>query len=172
MTEKDKAALTPCWYVKDYADGWIKFYDQRIAIETIKETGAILIYSHDGSYPQSRATLAPAVVEPVSGAVPDGYIYEYDGQPGCGVHRSLKNEFWNGQYADRSIPYYIAAPEPEKAQKPSVEEMYYAIDRVWRWVERAKWDKVLGMQNCIDTLIHNPIAPWNVDREAWDTRHK
>jgi len=33
------------WWVKDFADGWIKFYDVDMAIKEAKETGAIMKYS-------------------------------------------------------------------------------------------------------------------------------
>lgn len=46
--------LTPCWYVKDFADGWIKFYDVDMAIHEAKETGAIMRYSSDGLYPDAQ----------------------------------------------------------------------------------------------------------------------
>ena len=34
-----------CWWIKDFADGWIKFLDQDNAISYAKETGAIMQWS-------------------------------------------------------------------------------------------------------------------------------
>lgn len=48
--------LLPCWYVKDYADGWIKFYDLDCAVKEAMETGAVMHYSANGFYPATRPT--------------------------------------------------------------------------------------------------------------------
>lgn len=50
-TQKQSETLTPCWYVKDFADGWIKFYDVDMAIAEAKASGAIMRYSENGAYP-------------------------------------------------------------------------------------------------------------------------
>lgn len=52
--------MTPCWYVKDFADGWIKFHDVDMAIAEAQHTGAIMRYSADGSYPSTPAAPANA----------------------------------------------------------------------------------------------------------------
>lgn len=60
-----------CWWIKDYADGWIKFVDQDNAIKYAKETGAIMQWSV-GPPTNFRA-------EKISGlAVIDGKICPYD----------------------------------------------------------------------------------------------
>lgn len=35
------------WYVKDFADGWIKFYDDQSALEYAKASGAAMVFSYD-----------------------------------------------------------------------------------------------------------------------------
>ena len=160
-TGKDKAALKPCPFCKpvdsdptvrtgsDFTKANYSVYCRCCHVSTP-------IFANENMARErwnTRATLAPAVVEPVASGKT------------ANTERKNASDYWAKHNA----------PEPEKAQgddKPSVEAMYYAIDRVWRWIERAKWDKSLGMQNCIDTLIHNPMAPWNADRDAWNTRHK
>jgi len=46
-----KTAPLSCWYVKDFADGWIKFYDPQMALKEAEETGAIMIYAPAGVRP-------------------------------------------------------------------------------------------------------------------------
>ena len=41
---------------------------------------------------------------------------------------------------------------------------------VWKWIERAGFDASLSREECIDTLLHYPSAPWNSGR--WDVDHK
>lgn len=66
MTDEAKRDYTPtpCWYVKDYADGWIKFYDPQMAMHEAEMTGANMRYSADGKPPQiyteRKAGVAPA----------------------------------------------------------------------------------------------------------------
>lgn len=43
--------MTSCWYVKDFADGWIKFYDVQCALNEAEETGAIMVHSTTGDPP-------------------------------------------------------------------------------------------------------------------------
>lgn len=62
--------------------------------------------------------------------------------------------------------------EPSNAERLAIETMWYELDHFWRWIERAHFDKTLGVKMCLNVLVHSPAAPWNVDREAWDTRHK
>ena len=44
--------MNPCWYVKDFADGWIKFDDLNQAANEVIRTGAIIQYSLDGKPPE------------------------------------------------------------------------------------------------------------------------
>tara|TARA_B100000073_G_scaffold347991_2_gene364436 strand:- start:32721 stop:33320 length:600 start_codon:yes stop_codon:yes gene_type:complete len=60
---------------------------------------------------------------------------------------------------------YLGAPD-------DVREMYDMIDFFWRWIERAYFDKGLSVSECLGMLVHSPYAPWNNDREKWDTKHK
>lgn len=60
---------------------------------------------------------------------------------------------------------YLGAPD-------EVRKMYDMIDFFWRWVERAYFDKDLSVNECLGMLVHSPYAPWNNDREKWDTKHK
>lgn len=69
MTQHQNTELTPCWYVKDFADGWIKFYDVDMAIHEAKETEAIMCYSSDGSYPSRADRPAAMSGDRVSNAV-------------------------------------------------------------------------------------------------------
>lgn len=41
---------------------------------------------------------------------------------------------------------------------------------VWKWVERALFDKTIGRDNALKTLAHYPGAPWKNGR--WDVDHK
>lgn len=52
----NKPDLLPCWYVKDYADGWMKFYDVDCAIAEAKNTGAIMVYSENALPPDLAST--------------------------------------------------------------------------------------------------------------------
>lgn len=58
------------------------------------------------------------------------------------------------------------------SEEVEVRQMWDELDHFWRWIERAYFDKTLGVDMCLNVLVHSPVAPWNVDREAWDTRHK
>lgn len=51
-TPENTPGLTTCWYVKDFADGWIKFYDHDRACDQAMQTGAIMQYSVTGKPPQ------------------------------------------------------------------------------------------------------------------------
>lgn len=51
-------------------------------------------------------------------------------------------------------------------------EMVDQLDRFWRWIERAHFDDSLPVDMCLNMLVHSPYAPWNMDREKWDTSHK
>lgn len=66
MTQKQSETLTPCWYVKDFADGWIKFYDVDMAIVEAKASGAIMLYSENGTHPE------PTRSQPSETPVADG----------------------------------------------------------------------------------------------------
>jgi len=50
--------------------------------------------------------------------------------------------------------------------------MWDDLDFFWRWIERAYFDKSLGVEECLGVLCHSPSAPWNKDRKLWDTKHK
>ncbi|MBL4763489.1 MAG: hypothetical protein JKY93_12435 [Gammaproteobacteria bacterium] len=41
----------------------------------------------------------------------------------------------------------------------------------WRWIERAHFSESLSAEGCVKTLVNSPYAPWNEDRESWDTKH-
>lgn len=43
--------MESCWYVKDFADGWIKFYDPMSAMDYAEDTGAIMKWSENGTEP-------------------------------------------------------------------------------------------------------------------------
>lgn len=44
------------------------------------------------------------------------------------------------------------------------------LNFIWKWVERAMFDKDIGMKNALDTLANYPGAPWKSGR--WDVDHK
>lgn len=67
-TQKQSETLTPCWYVKDLADGWIKFYDVDMAIAEAKASGAIMCYSENGAYPDRAQPSETPVAEKVRDA--------------------------------------------------------------------------------------------------------
>ena len=46
------------------------------------------------------------------------------------------------------------------------------LDHFWRWIERAYFDKSLTLESCVKILVHSPYAPWEFNREKWDTSHK
>lgn len=48
----DIANKTPCWFVKDFADGWIKFHDPKLAMREAMMTGATMFYSPSGKLPK------------------------------------------------------------------------------------------------------------------------
>lgn len=61
---------------------------------------------------------------------------------------------------------------PQEVNEGNLMEAVDKLDFFWRWIERAYFDKDLGVKECLGCLVHSPYAPWNFDREKWDTRHK
>lgn len=98
--------LTPCWYVKDFADGWIKFYDLDMAVAEAKVTGAIMRYSETGAYPNTRAADQgnQEAVEPCAWLMMEGSMHE----PSTWTNDKDEADLWMHQGA-RVKPVYERA---------------------------------------------------------------
>jgi len=87
MTDNNRAEGTPCWYVKDFADGWIKYTNGVEAMKTIMDTGAIMCWSRDGNPPMTPPDNAEAmrvlveVVKPLALKGVDGFAARKALQP-------------------------------------------------------------------------------------------
>lgn len=46
------------------------------------------------------------------------------------------------------------------------------LNFIWKWIERASWDKHTSPEAAINIIKHYGHAPWYKDREKWDTTHK
>lgn len=68
--------------------------------------------------------------------------------------------------------YLTLSEKPTNSIPDDDRKMYEMIDYFWRWIERAYFDKDLPTDMCVKMLVHSPYAPWNNDREKWDTKHK
>lgn len=66
MTPKATDALEGAWYVKDFADGWIKFHDPAMALREAQETGAIMRWSHTDPNIRAALTAAPDTPERIN----------------------------------------------------------------------------------------------------------
>lgn len=54
--------------------------------------------------------------------------------------------------------------------RKQVEELEAERSFVWKWIERAIFDKTLSKAECLSTLAGHPGAPWN--NGGWDVDHK
>jgi hypothetical protein len=81
------------------------------------------------------------------------------------------NEYGSLEYR-LALAYLKTRANQRASEEVEVRQMWDELDHFWRWIERAYFDKTLGVDTCLNVLVHSPSAPWNVDREAWDTRHK
>lgn len=46
------------------------------------------------------------------------------------------------------------------------------LNFIWKWIERASWDKHTSPETAISIIKHYDHAPWYKNRENWDTNHK
>lgn len=70
----------------------------------------------------------------------------------------------------KPTPELVALLTP--ATDVELQEAWDKLDFFWRWIERAYFDKNLSIMECVGCLAHSPYAPWNFDRESWNTKHK
>lgn len=135
-TEKDKAALKPCPFCGgeaelhlggngsgDSSDGYIECVTKGCPVQP--STGVLLLRDECWERDEdelnatwnTRATLAPAVVEPVSGAVPDGWkLVPIDPSDEYAEKVCLKAGVCGGIFESVHSAMLATAPEPEKAQ--------------------------------------------------------
>ena len=118
MTTTDKP--TPCWYVKDFADGWIKFYDVQCALTEAQETGAIMRYAHDGKYPDRPSELRQAGVD--GGAALDAL--ETMRSNGCLLPQRIQSQHWQNYEIVRTALASRASVDVHKLATAFCSEYY------------------------------------------------
>lgn len=91
-------------------------------------------------------------------------------------------EFWDTRKGDAAFSW-LSKVQLRNRQLPATQQTLDSAEKklkekqddlnfIWKWIERASWDKHTSPETAISIIKHYDHAPWYKDRDKWDTSHK